>query len=308
MSIAGEGEGGGYNPNSPVFPEAPQRLFTLSNESRSERQFKEENSEETSFDLNNPPYDDPAKFLEFLRWYHSEKRFDDATEREDYKNRTDVFDYDILQINSDMVSKAIAVARKKNLDPRDLSPAQIIGFAEAGLEEKEAAYVDFQRRQAGWEKKLKDNFAIIKDILLPHQPTLLHSTSEWSAQSILKQGLYVGKRPGLLHTAVKLYSINTNDLSGEALVEAERITLEHNLNTITNPHKGLYGNTFVVVIRLPELKKEQKEELKEKRERGEGADTTDNEDYYNKNDQGEYFLNPKYIVGCINLDTGELKK
>lgn len=301
---------GGYDHDNPVFLEvAPPKLFTLSGESQGEDQFREENPEETLFDIENPPYDDPAKFLEFLRWYHSEKRFYEATKREDWKNRVDVFDYDDgLRVDANMIPKAIAVARRKGLDPRNLSPAQIIGFAGMDLENNEATHADFQRRQAGWEEKLKKNFAIIKDVLLPLQPTMVHSTNELSAQSILKQGLYVGTQPGLLHTAVKLYSVDSSDLTGEDLAEVKQITLERNLNTITKPHRGLYGNTFVVVIRMPELTKEQKEELKEKRERGEGADTTDNEDYYNKNNKGEYFLDPKYIVGYINLDTGELKK
>ena len=260
-----------------------------------------------SFDENNPPYDNPEEFFEFLKWYHDEKRIKkmDIT-----SSKPEAYDYlgspeRMPFCRPEMMPVAIAWARKRGLDPRDLLPFQIVRVFN---DSKSGDVIDLitwdNELTARWRKNLEENISGLKEILNPTTRIYIHSTEGIdTVEAIMRDGLSVQHDSSIQGTAARLERLQLTGAEDEQLkTKLEQAVINANLDMLSHPHKG---GSLVVIINLPELTHLQKVELKNIREHGtEMGHVFDGTIYYIKPNQDGPVLDPQFIIGYLDLNTG----
>lgn len=253
-----------------------------------------------AFDADDPPYEDPEKFLAFLRWYHDPRRMKDS--------HIPDYDYSMFKITPHEVALAVAAAKVDGKDPRALSPAEIYFFQRNPSSSVQQERERRDRQQQTWEMRLAAHREALDFILCPDKRIFIHATSRSEAAQILRSGLTVLSGGTIQSTAKGLARLR---LTGNETPEQKRTLFEavtkENLQTLTHPHKG---QPCLVVIQLPELTSEQQDELKRSDGLHIGGDATQ---FYidqttTKSGDVRNFVDAKYILGCLDLDTGVFQK
>jgi|GEM_PF-5471855 len=258
-------------------------------------------------DEGHPPYEDPRAFLAFLREYH-DPNCDFSVKG---AKRREPYDYDSLGVTEEMIPCAIAWAEKKGINPIKLSPAQIIGAYYDATHSEQPSAEDLIRaseeEMRRWRSNLEKNRASLEGILNGHIRTFIHATGRFggenSVASILKHGLVVG--PGTIQTTAKalerLYLLGTETKETASAMQEE--VVQKNMDSMASPHKGNQGNTWQMIIQLPERNDAQKADMLHRRAAGEyGIDGT--EYFITETDKGDFRLDSKYIIGYVDLETG----
>jgi hypothetical protein len=265
------------------------------------------------FDPENPPYDDPETFLAFLKWYHDPNR---VAQIEDSAERPADYVYDVLPVAAEMIPTAIVWARKKGIDPRDLSPAQIVGvYSDSKRPEhmrSDAIEERYQQTRDQWKRNLEQNEKL-EPILCPQKRTFIHATGRFggldAVNSILQHGLDV-KDGSILGTAGQLEQVKLTGEEDEIMKEQMLNTVRAaNIEILSSPHKGYQGNIYEIIIQLPDLTDEQAQEMRQQREGWSGANG-DSTQFYITHDQksSRFVLDPQYIMGYVDLETGEFHR
>lgn len=254
------------------------------------KEFPRFESRSAPFSKDAPPLENPEKFLEWLKWHNA-----------------DQYDYEALRITADQVRTAIDWARSKGIDPRELSPAQIVLSQHAQLAEKEEKRL--QEEEKGRVAALEAHKVELKDIFVPDVTTFHHATGSLeTVKQIFKEGLLCSSALGLGPTAQSLERVHEQGLRAE---ESEAV--EHkNIVQLAKAHRG---GRYQIIIRLPEMTPAQSAQWEEERAEGQKSWTslyvTELEAPVEVPSSGlamtswDAKLDPKYIVGAIDIDTGE---
>lgn len=245
-----------------------------------------ENDNPDGFDADKPPIEDPKKMLAWLKWYNRK-----------------CYDYP-ESITPEMLLKAIAWAQANNFDVQDLTEAHIIlsqGWSPDNKTLIEQAAEEIEKRI----DNLRKNIPELISVLLPAENMWFHATPQAEAVSkIQKEGLQCNTVTGLSGIAESLTKKNERQTDEEVI--------DANIKALASPHRGY---RYLIILRLPELTEKQQREYRDKRLQGEITSSTalfvtprPQADVLKEHGAGISYnaiIDPEYITGYIDLDTGK---
>lgn len=245
-----------------------------------------------NFLAENPPVDDSALFLNWLKWYHGESRVDELADKGIYG--VAVYDYDGLlgELTPEIVKKAIEWAKLHSFDYKDLSPAHFVTMRDISEDEfNRDVRFEQTKKIESWKETLRSNRKNLEHFLLPTGDIRVHFTSG-TIKSILLNGLIVGNPEQINHTTVRLVQYRP---AHDSVVDIEirQKVEEENLDTLSHPH---HNQTEAIVIEFPQQK------IKPERFVDPVSSFIIENIVFNK---VQFVIDPQYIKGYIDLNTGQ---